>query len=80
MRELTAKQREVLAFIRTLVAEPPRDPAGWGYEMKFDGYRILARCMPKAVDLFSRNGRDWTARLPGVQSALASLGTGQRAP
>ena len=31
--------------------------------MKYDGYRMLARCEGGIVRLVSRNGNDWTARL-----------------
>lgn len=50
-------------------------PAGeWAYEIKFDGYRILARIDRGEVRLFTRNGHDWTARLPRQAQALAALG------
>jgi bifunctional non-homologous end joining protein LigD len=50
-------------------------PAGdWTYEIKFDGYRILARIDRGEVRLFTRNGHDWTARLPRQAKALAALG------
>ncbi|MDR3588190.1 MAG: DNA ligase D [Negativicutes bacterium] len=52
-----------------------RAPAGgdWAYEIKFDGYRILARVDHGKVNLFSRGGQDWTTRLPGVAAALEDL-------
>ncbi|WP_040262445.1 DNA ligase D [Pseudomonas massiliensis] len=50
-------------------------PAGeWTYEIKFDGYRILARIDQGEVRLFTRNGHDWTARLPRQAQALKALG------
>jgi bifunctional non-homologous end joining protein LigD len=50
-------------------------PAGdeWLHEMKFDGYRILAHVKGGTVRLTSRNGKDWTARLPAVAEALEGL-------
>lgn len=49
-------------------------PAGdWRYELKFDGYRMLARIDNGEVRLFTRNGHDWTAKLPRQAEALASL-------
>jgi bifunctional non-homologous end joining protein LigD len=50
-------------------------PAGdaWLHEVKFDGYRILARVDRGAVRLLSRRGHDWTAQFPGVATALAAL-------
>ncbi|MCY0386257.1 DNA ligase D [Robbsia sp. Bb-Pol-6] len=49
-------------------------PAGdWRYEIKFDGYRILARIDAGDIRLYTRNGHDWTARMPRQQAALAGL-------
>lgn len=56
----------------TLVTSPP-DGDGWLHEMKFDGYRVLARASGKTVRLVSRNGSDWTKRLPSVVGAVAAL-------
>lgn len=50
-------------------------PSGdWRYEIKFDGYRILARIDAGRVQLFTRNGHDWTAKMPQQAAALAGLG------
>ncbi|WCR44030.1 DNA ligase D [Stutzerimonas stutzeri] len=50
-------------------------PAGdWRYEIKFDGYRMLARIDSGEVRLFTRNGHDWTAKMPQQAAALAGLG------
>jgi bifunctional non-homologous end joining protein LigD len=50
-------------------------PGGeWSYEIKFDGYRIMARIDHDEVKLFTRNGHDWTHKLPGQAEALAALG------
>jgi bifunctional non-homologous end joining protein LigD len=46
----------------------------WIYEIKFDGYRMLARIDDGAVRLFSREGRDWTAKLPAQAAAIKALG------
>lgn len=59
--------------LATLVDAAPRDAAAWSYEMKLDGYRIVARCDGADVRLFSRNARDWTARLPGIAATLAKM-------
>jgi bifunctional non-homologous end joining protein LigD len=49
-----------------------RAPAGdWLYEIKFDGYRMLARVDgPKDVRLFTRRGNDWTTRFPTLHAEL----------
>ncbi|WP_422419401.1 DNA ligase D [Pseudomonas sp. GZD-222] len=57
--------------LATLVESPPE--GDWRYEVKFDGYRILARIEHGKVRLFTRNGHDWTAKLPRQAKALARL-------
>jgi bifunctional non-homologous end joining protein LigD len=42
--------------LATLVDKPPADPENWVYEIKFDGYRLLARVDGADVKLFTRNG------------------------
>src|SRR4051812_16736770 len=49
--------------LATLASEPPADTGGWLYEIKFDGYRMLARAQGGKVQLVTRNGNDWTSRL-----------------
>ena len=61
--------------LATLVATPPAG-AGWIYEIKFDGYRLLARIDGDEVRLFTRNGNDWTSRLAGLAAAVGALGLG----
>ncbi|MDR8016088.1 DNA ligase D [Ectopseudomonas guguanensis] len=58
--------------LATLAERPPE--GDWLYEVKFDGYRILARVRGDEVRLFTRNGHDWTERLPQQAKALAKLG------
>jgi bifunctional non-homologous end joining protein LigD len=59
--------------LATLAEAAPADPAGWLYEIKFDGYRLLARIGAEGVRLFTRNGNDWTARLAPLQRALETM-------
>jgi bifunctional non-homologous end joining protein LigD len=58
--------------LATLVHTPPTE-GEWRYEVKFDGYRILARVKDKAVKFFSRRGHDWTAKLPTQKAAMETL-------
>ncbi|MDQ7984647.1 DNA ligase D [Pseudomonas sp. G34] len=60
--------------LATLVEAPPA--GDWIYEIKYDGYRIMARIKDGQVTLFSRNGHDWTARMAPQAKALAKLGLG----
>lgn len=50
---------------------PP--PGEWSYEIKFDGYRIMARLEHGNVKLFTRGGHDWTAKMKGLARGLAEL-------
>lgn len=59
--------------LATAVDRAPRN-GEWRYEIKFDGYRMLAWVDGDRVQLCTRNGGDWSKRLPGIASALADLG------
>jgi len=59
--------------LATLAESPPRDAAEWLYELKFDGYRLLARIDGKEVRCFTRNGHDWSDRMPELVKALRTL-------
>ena len=64
--------------LATLVDTPP--PSGdWSYEIKFDGYRLLARVERSRGDsaqvrLYTRTGLDWTAKFSQQARALSALG------
>ncbi|KXU87647.1 DNA ligase [Paraburkholderia monticola] len=64
--------------LATLVdSAPPGDD--WLYEIKFDGYRVLARidhaskAKGGAVGIFTRNGNDWSAKFSKQIEAFAEL-------
>ncbi|MDA8521042.1 DNA ligase D [Acidovorax sp. NCPPB 4044] len=59
--------------LATLVDGPPGNLADWLFELKFDGYRILARIEGGQVRLITRNGNDWTHRMPQLAAAVAAL-------
>ena len=69
-----ALPRTVSAQLATLVDEAPKGNE-WLHEMKFDGYRILARLQDGKARLMSRNGKDWTAHFPTVAHAVEALPT-----
>ncbi|SPA33707.1 ATP dependent DNA ligase [Cupriavidus taiwanensis] len=60
--------------LATLVEKPPPDAAAWRYEIKFDGYRLLARVDGKDVRLFTRQGHDWTSKLRALARDVGALG------
>jgi bifunctional non-homologous end joining protein LigD len=71
-----ARRTSLPKFIKpqlaTLVSKAPTGDQ-WLHEMKFDGYRILARLEHGKVRLLSRNGRDWTDHFPAVAAGVTRL-------
>ncbi len=67
-----ALPREMKPQLATLVAAAPEGDQ-WLHELKFDGYRILARLQQGKVVMLTRNGHDWTHRFKGIAAALATL-------
>jgi bifunctional non-homologous end joining protein LigD len=59
--------------LATLVDGPPDHGDEWIYEIKFDGYRMLARAERGKVRLLTRNDNDWTHKLTHLQGALESM-------
>ena len=55
------------------LADAPPPGTGWIHEIKYDGYRTLARIENGDVRMFTRNGHDWTERYPSIAGALAAL-------
>jgi bifunctional non-homologous end joining protein LigD len=60
--------------LATLMGTPPE--GDWLYEIKFDGYRIMTRILDGEVRMFTRNGHDWTERLPLQAKAVSELNLG----
>ncbi|MEO8005928.1 MAG: DNA ligase D [Betaproteobacteria bacterium] len=61
--------------LATLVESAPTE-GNWSYEIKFDGYRLVSRVSGETVKLVTRNGHDWTAKMPALAQAVQSLGLG----
>ncbi len=59
--------------LATLVDEAPAGE-DWIYEVKLDGYRIVARIDGEDVKLFTRNGNDWSPRLERLAGEVRALG------
>lgn len=55
----------------TLVTVPPSGE--YTFELKYDGYRILACKSGRDVQLMSRRGQDWTREFADVAHAVAGL-------
>ena len=71
VEELPATFKPQLATLADSLPDAPHD---WLYEIKFDGYRLLARIDGRTVQLVTRNGHDWTHRLPDLSLALRKMG------
>jgi bifunctional non-homologous end joining protein LigD len=75
-RARRAAKAELPQFIApqlaTLASQPPKG-GDWIYEVKHDGYRVLARFSNKELRLFTRSGKDWTQKMPRVAKALEAL-------
>jgi bifunctional non-homologous end joining protein LigD len=63
---------KVHLMLATLAERPPSGP-DWGFEIKYDGVRVLASRRDDAVRLVSRRGEDVTHRYPEVAVALGAL-------
>ena len=59
--------------LAALVDAPPTDAAEWIFEVKFDGYRMLTRIDGEQIQLFTRNGHDWSHKLQALHGALAAM-------
>jgi bifunctional non-homologous end joining protein LigD len=59
--------------LAVLVDEAPKDAEDWIFEIKFDGYRMLARVEGGEVALVTRNGNEWTAKLSALVKALEAM-------
>lgn len=55
------------------IAEQPPDGPDWISEIKFDGYRLLVWVEDGKARVVTRNGQDWTDRLPAVAQAASAL-------
>ncbi|CAN7666038.1 DNA ligase D [Rhizobium sp. LjRoot254] len=63
--------------LATLSAKPPIGKR-WIHEVKFDGYRLIARIEAGRVKLLTRSGLDWTKRFgKSVAEAFANLPVGK---
>src|ERR1700710_1822367 len=49
------------------------DGSGWLSELKLDGYRLLVWIDSGRVRLVTRNGRDWTDRMPALAERFKGL-------
>jgi hypothetical protein len=79
IRKLSGARRIALPLsiepqLATLRQSPP-DGSNWLHEIKLDGYRMLCRIDSGKVSLITRQGHDWTKRLPEVAADLSKFST-----
>ncbi len=62
--------------VDVMLAEPREEAftkAGWLFELKMDGYRLLACRQHGEVRLYTRNGGDYTKVFPEIERAMQAL-------
>jgi bifunctional non-homologous end joining protein LigD len=59
----------------TLAAAAPTSDQ-WLWEIKLDGYRLMARIEGEKVKLVTRGGHDWSTKMPALVKSLQGLGVG----
>ncbi|MBC7942671.1 MAG: DNA ligase D, partial [Chitinophagaceae bacterium] len=59
--------------LASLASAAPTSGA-WSWEIKLDGYRLMARIEDGKPRLITRGGHDWSAKMPALVAALAGLG------
>jgi len=59
-----------------MVADKAPEGADWLHEIKYDGYRLLARIEGGKAQLVTRRGLDWTAKFPELARHFGELPIG----
>ena len=73
---LARDRRRPEGFVVPMLATPvQRVPTGpeWQFEVKHDGYRMIARAESGRARIWSRWGLNWTPSFPSVADSLRSL-------
>jgi bifunctional non-homologous end joining protein LigD len=77
LRKLDAPEKRVRpSSVKVMLAAARREPftkPGWMFELKYDGYRLVAGCVESAAVLLSRAGNDLTNTFPEVARAVSAL-------
>jgi len=69
-----ARLPETLSPQLATLAKAAPTHGDWVYEIKFDGYRLLARLARGRAAILTRGGHDWTHKLGALAEELATLG------
>lgn len=73
---ITSVKSAMPSHIKPMLAKlinKPFDKEGWLFEIKWDGYRIIAYINGKKTKLISRNGKDYTQVFAPVYDELSKL-------
>jgi bifunctional non-homologous end joining protein LigD len=68
-----AAMPDFVAFELCTPVERPPSGAGWGHEIKFDGYRVQLRVEDGKAVLKTRKGLDWTNKFKAIAKAAQAL-------
>jgi bifunctional non-homologous end joining protein LigD len=66
----SSERPEYAPMLAALAEEVPKG-SGWLFEVKWDGYRVLAHIRGGDVKLVSRRGNDLTSRFPDIARSLS---------
>ena len=75
-RDAAVRGASMPAFIepqQALLVERPPSAAGWGHEIKLDGYRLQLRVEKGCAVLKTRTGLDWTDKFAAIAAAARHL-------
>src|SRR6266545_7935560 len=67
-----AQQDFIEPCLPSRTAHPPLGP-GWLHEIKYDGFRLMARGEAAGARLLTRRGYDWTNRFRLIGNAVSAL-------
>jgi bifunctional non-homologous end joining protein LigD len=73
MRAEELRKRIWPVQLAMLVKDVPKRASDYLFELKYDGYRILATKTATELRLFSRRGQDWTSEFAVVAKAVAKF-------
>jgi bifunctional non-homologous end joining protein LigD len=73
----TTADARLIPMLASVGDEIPRG-AGWTFEPKYDGIRVIAHARPTSVSLLTRNGIDRAAQFPEIAEALRAAAARRR--
>lgn len=73
LKHLPPGKPRFIAPMKPSLLEQPPAAGDWMYELKFDGFRVIAVKDGERVNLVSRNGNELAARFPEIAEAVRAL-------